>query len=485
MAWRTPKDYFNKLHEKLPVYPLTNDDNFTHPSLSGVANNIVYNGGEKLLIPYYIDKGNGDFQLIADIPEYWFGYNWNLGLSQFESGLFGPYSGWLKVIDFDTSIECKENYPYKSDEFITSTVYAKYQKLLDVPTTDYDIFGSESEVNFENTLFTQDLQKAMINGRYIKNVYNKDNFVGNITSFNGTEYTVDEFFEKFGDYLVVVREKDGELCYSVDSNYGTNEDYDINSLVIPSIILPITSSNQIVYNNSVDEGYKYFIPYSVSSTKLQYNFLKNFSYQRSYTDLGIICCNVGPINISPAEATSKDYGVTLTDNIIEEYYEYENYDGGNYIYKNYSNYSLIGDKLKTGYIKDFGSYKVESTWEQKIHNCDLYYEKDYEVYDRVFTFNYKTGKDDAVKIFQKQYTPMSICVFNQRDIEEYLRAFNVPYIYRYPDVLPLDWPEDFVVRKVRRDALANKSLNLNVEKIRREALANKEKVLSVNKVRRK
>ena len=507
MAWRTPKDYFNKLHEKLPVYPLTNSDTFTHPSLSAITTNMVYDGGDKILIPYYWQTGNGDTEKIRLLPNFWFGDNWHVKDNIMEDDSYNDsYNENLMVIDFDRTFECKQNYPYRSDEFVTSHVYQKYSKLLDdpipypeysnlVPTSEFGLAGKNYRIPnvSKDTLFTQDLHKVMINGRYIKNVYNKSNFVGNITSFNGTEYTVDEFFEKFGDYLVIVREKDGEFCYSVNFNYGKNEEYGINSLAIPSIIVPITINNEIglgdysQYLNrdsqTIDGDYSFYIPYSVSSNKYQYNFLKNYSYVNCHTDFGVRACNVGPIGITPSKY--KDYGVTLTNNIIEDYYEYQNREGGNYIYKNYSDYSLIGDKLHTGYVKDFGSYNLETTWEQKIHNCDLYYEKDYEIYDRVFTFNYKTGKDDALKIFQKQYTPMSICVFNQRDIEEYLRAFNVPYIYRYPDVLPLDWPEDFVVRKVRRDALANKSLNLNVEKVRREALANKEKVLSVNKVRRK
>ena len=77
---------------------------------------------------------------------------------------------------------------------------------------------------------------------------------------------------------------------------------------------------------------------------------------------------------------------------------------------------------------------------------------------------------------------LNSCIFNQRELENYFKAFDIEFVYMFDDVKPL--PDDFVQgRKVRHPSLINQPATLEFSKQRHQSLINQPATQAVKKIR--
>ena len=97
----------------------------------------------------------------------------------------------------------------------------------------------------------------------------------------------------------------------------------------------------------------------------------------------------------------------------------------------------------------------------------LYYEDDLTLFDRCFYFTYDGNTQ-------------KYCMFNQKELENYFKAFGVAFEYMF------DIGGDFVQgQKVRHASLINQPMTTTVKKVRHESLINQQPTEVVKKVRRR
>lgn len=326
------------------------------------------------------------------------------------------------------------------------------------------------------------LTNVLLKTKKFKDCFKKEDIYFNsidgfhFETLDGTRYTVDEFFDKFGDYMIVMG-NEGEPWINNDGDGPGVTSYkpaNNNTTIGPA--LPCDENWQLFDWDKEDvEKYEYdylgqHLVYYIQKNALFDHDKPIYYVENNGNRYVYLNCNTPKIKLSTTEfdnlfSLSKETNLIVKPNLTKIPIPFdENIDSA---YVDHV-YHTMNENLNIVNSKPF--YPVSNSY----INTTLYYEN--------IPFEKRHVKFVCMEANRMRFYGLTL--YNKIELENYFHAFNIKYKYMYGYDNEI-FPEDFVVRKVRRDALANKSLNLNVEKVRREALANNEKVLSVNKVRRK
>ena len=346
--------------------------------------------------------------------------------------------------------------------------------------------------------FPYELKRVMLKVRYLKDVYDINKIKSDIKTAAGETYTKEEFFERFGNYLVPVRD-DGEYIgiaphhrvQGVSGNVNWGED-----TTIKSIAIPIDSNNNFYTPKKINE-FGYVEPdsssyglYTVENNGCIYPFLNLFGYQAGFypSELAQISTLFPSSLINGREYDYRKY----TYDEIKIRYELgdggpfhqwsrnneENPDTNEYAYYGlqipssvYYEYEAVDYTNNYGFWKRYTNYPITLDY-------SLYYEDELTTGQRMIFFDYNGNRE--YDYFET--LGLNSCIFNQRELENYFKAFGVEFVYMFDDVKPL--PEDFIQgRKVRHPSLINQPATLEFSKQRHQSLINQPATQAVKKVR--
>lgn len=350
-----------------------------------------------------------------------------------------------------------------------------------------------------NNLFPYELKRVMLKVRYLKNVYDIDKVASTIKTASGETYTKEEFFNRFGDYLVPVRD-DGEYIgvapYHKISGVSALQRWG-DDTTIKSIAIPIDDNNNF-YTPKIINSYGYvehdkkqYGLYTVESNGCIYPFLNLFGYQDGFFPSELS----QPSTFYPLSlCQGREYDTRVYTYNNEKYY-YKLGNGGPYIQNpvqvvenpNTTDYRFNGasDYSTNYYEYEATEYTNRSYYWQK-YTCypltfdySLYYEDALSTGQRMIFFDYESDREfDYFDVMG-----LNSCIFNQRELENYFKAFGVEFVYMFDDVEPL--PEDNFVQgqKVRHASLINQIGSLEFSKVRHNSLINQPATQAVKKVR--